>query len=84
MTDPKHPTPADLAVFRAEVSHLCVTRFGCTWADLSGDDTTLRRALDDHESAADFTERFGEKYDLTRIDHPERLAPPRHTPPRRV
>jgi hypothetical protein len=77
MNDPMNPTPAELAIYRAEVSQQCATRFGCTWADLNGDDEPLFRALSNRESAPDFAERYGEKYDLVRVDQ----DPPRTPPP---
>lgn len=53
--------------YRYEVSARMLTIYGIDWNDACGDDAPLQRAINDGESAEEFVEWWGQKFNLTTL-----------------
>lgn len=53
--------------YRYQVSKRLLTTYGIDWTDACGDDEPLLQAIANGESAKDFVDWFGRKYDLDPI-----------------
>ena len=53
-----------LEEYRYAVSRRMLTVYGIDWADACGEDAPLLQAIGDGESAEEFVDWFGRKYDL--------------------